>query len=404
MSPPTILVVSMLEWAGPVAARVAMALHAAGFAVAVLAPPHDVVCSLRCPISKFALRPWAPKLSIRRALQRCEARLVVPCDDPTVWLLHQIHAEHPGDPSRSRVRDCIEASLGDPSSFRIARSKCALIEHACRMGIRVPDTRLVPNLETLESRTAAFAMPYLIKADGSWGGIDITLVHGTDEARAVFTRTTTPSWPRVVKRTIDRRSLAPLVAKIRQEAPTTTVQQYVLGRPAHRVVVCWKGEVLAGISCETLLAAPVTGPAAVVQLMEHTEMEDATARIVRSLRISGFCCCDFLIESGSERAFMLELNPRATQTCHLVPTSGKGLAVALFEHITSMPARRNPYPSVSGTVALFAREWGRDPASPYLQAAYHDVPWSEPDLVLACMHRERRRRWTDRVRNAIRGT
>ena len=34
-------------------------------------------------------------------------------------------------------------------------------------------------------------------------------------------------------------------------------------------------------------------------------------------------------------------------------------------------------------IAIFPREWMRDPASPWLKNAYHDVPWEDPDVVRA---------------------
>lgn len=42
-------------------------------------------------------------------------------------------------------------------------------------------------------------------------------------------------------------------------------------------------------------------------------------------------------------------------------------------------------PAVSGLrhefVAHFPNEWRRDPQSPYLREAYHDVPWDDPPLL-----------------------
>jgi hypothetical protein len=32
-------------------------------------------------------------------------------------------------------------------------------------------------------------------------------------------------------------------------------------------------------------------------------------------------------------------------------------------------------------IALFPQEWSRDPVSPWLQSAYHAVPWDDPDFL-----------------------
>jgi hypothetical protein len=42
-------------------------------------------------------------------------------------------------------------------------------------------------------------------------------------------------------------------------------------------------------------------------------------------------------------------------------------------------------------VALFPQEWMRDPASPYLTNAFHDVPWDDPALIRAWMESQQAR-------------
>jgi hypothetical protein len=44
-------------------------------------------------------------------------------------------------------------------------------------------------------------------------------------------------------------------------------------------------------------------------------------------------------------------------------------------------------PILNDTVAIFPREWQRDPASPWLQLAHHDVPWDDPAVLLASLRR-----------------
>jgi hypothetical protein len=40
---------------------------------------------------------------------------------------------------------------------------------------------------------------------------------------------------------------------------------------------------------------------------------------------------------------------------------------------------------VNDVVAIFPREWQRDPVSPYLKSAHHDVPWDDPAVVRASL-------------------
>jgi hypothetical protein len=48
-----------------------------------------------------------------------------------------------------------------------------------------------------------------------------------------------------------------------------------------------------------------------------------------------------------------------------------------------------PVPKVTEneTIALFPQEWARDPKSEFLQSAYHDVPWEEPELIRSCVRK-----------------
>ena len=102
--------------------------------------------------------------------------------------------------------------------------------------------------------------------------------------------------------------------------------------------------------------------------------------IVGNLELSGLCGLDFILDDDG-RAHLLELNPRATPTAHLVAADGTDLLTALraaFGH--EQPAARTAT-YATGLVALFPQELCRDPSSPYLGLAHHDVPTHAPDFV-----------------------
>jgi hypothetical protein len=60
--------------------------------------------------------------------------------------------------------------------------------------------------------------------------------------------------------------------------------------------------------------------------------------------------------------------------------SGSDLCLALHHHLAGIeiPAPSAPRQEV---VAHFPNEWRRDPQSPYLLNAHHDVPWDDPGLL-----------------------
>ena len=80
------------------------------------------------------------------------------------------------------------------------------------------------------------------------------------------------------------------------------------------------------------------------------------------------------------------MNPRATQMGHLALGEGRDLAAALRAAASGEQVRRTSSVTDKDLIALFPQEMQRDPKSPLLNEAYHDVPWEEPDLVEACLH------------------
>jgi predicted ATP-grasp superfamily ATP-dependent carboligase len=129
-----------------------------------------------------------------------------------------------------------------------------------------------------------------------------------------------------------------------------------------------------------------------LQFTENPEMAAATAKMVSRLGLSGLHGFDFMLEEESENAHLIEINPRATQVGHLTLGEGRDLPAALYACVSGQPIEPSPKVTESSTIALFPHEWIRNPESPFLQSAYHDVPWSEPALVRACVRTARARR------------
>jgi len=104
--------------------------------------------------------------------------------------------------------------------------------------------------------------------------------------------------------------------------------------------------------------------------------------------MSGFCGVDFVLEDGTGRAWMIELNPRATQLGHLAIGPSGTLAAALLARLRGDVAPAAAQPRITQeTVAFFPQAWLSGTVSPLLPPAYHDVPWAEPALVAELMRR-----------------
>jgi len=97
-----------------------------------------------------------------------------------------------------------------------------------------------------------------------------------------------------------------------------------------------------------------------------------------------------MIESATGCAYLIEINPRATQVGHLTLGAGHDLPAALYSAVSGQPVRAAPAVTENCTIALFPHEWARDPKSEFVRTGYHDVPWDKPELVHTCIHRSRK--------------
>ena len=190
-----------------------------------------------------------------------------------------------------------------------------------------------------------------------------------------------PPLARALKRLVVARDpwAAPGPVGRKPSAPSPSRPTLQAGRRTRRSPA-FKGTSLGAVQAEVIESNGPTGPSTVLRVIDNSDMAYAVKSIVSRLELSGLCGLDFILDEEG-RAHLLELNPRATPTSHLVAADGTDLLTALRtafgqEH---PPARRASYSN--GLVALFPQELRRDPSSPYLRFAHHDVPTYAADLV-----------------------
>ena len=82
-----------------------------------------------------------------------------------------------------------------------------------------------------------------------------------------------------------------------------------------------------------------------------------------------------MLETGTENANLIEINPRSTQVGHLSLGPGRDLPAALYAVLSEKAEQAAPKVTEKDTIALFPQEWIRDPQSAFLKSAFHDVPW-----------------------------
>ena len=372
LAAPRVLIAHSLEW--PNIARLSIAFRRAGFSVVALAPRSHPVHAMASPERTLVLPSGKSRASLRKAIEACEPELVVPCDDRIAADLHALHAA-----GSKAIASLIETSLGSPRSFPTLASKRSLGALAGLPDVRIPQTDPIDTLDELRDWTKKHGTSALLKLDGSYGGQDVIyLGDGTSLTLAYLEMQLRRSRLRRLRRSLSAGEI-PSVSELLRPAQGVSVQSFVRGRLANCATACWRGEVVGSVAAEVVQGQSKFGAATVVRLVEGAAMVAAARSIARHLQLSGMYGFDFVIDETDGLPTLIEINPRATQINHL-SRRGVALPAALREAFDGARAAEMQPPH-GEEVALLPQEWRRDPNSPYLTRAFHDVPYEEPELL-----------------------
>lgn len=330
--------------------------------------------------------------SLAEAIRKANPDLVVPCDDRAVQHLHELH-DLQSSVSDDSVRELIERSLGDPASYPVVSTRYRLLKVAEEQGLPVPHTDLAVAERGLACWAARHDFPWVLKADGSWGGHGTVFVRDQNVGEESVRQMSRPlSAGRAFKRSIIDRDPFWILPWRSRSTAQVIVQSYIEGRPANCAVVAWKGKLLAGIAVEVVCSQGETGSATIVRVVDSPGMMRAAEQLVARLGLSGFLGFDFVIETGTGNPYLIEMNPRVTPLCHLQLGPGRDMVSAIVAQLKQKPLVVTPPLVQVGTIAYFPQAWHWNRGKDLVAASFQDVPWEEPLLVRELM----RLPWPDR--------
>jgi hypothetical protein len=379
---PTILLVSTNSWLSPV--RLAEAFADLGCGVQAVCVPRNALCVSSAVRCKHRYRSLTPLLSIDAGIEAAEPDLVVPCDDLATAHLHALYERETcnGSMLPSGTAALLVRSLGSPGSHPIVASRQRFLTLAREEGVLVPDSALTPDLNALDEWIRGKGVPAVLKTDCTSGGEGVRIVNSRQQAQGAFRELVSPrALGRIVKGILLDGDTSTLARRFRHERPQVSAHQFVAGQDANVAVACWQGEVLAQIAATVLKTRSPNGPAAVIRLMENSQMSAAVKKIVRRLGLSGFVGFDFVIEDSTGKAFLIEINPRATQTCHLQLQSGSNLCAALSASLSAGAAAKRPSVTPCDTIVLWPHLAERLLPAHIVDNAYFDKPQNDPEVV-----------------------
>ena len=260
-------------------------------------------------------------------------------------------------------------------------SRASIAALASEIGVATPKVTRIRTEEQLARHLKLIGYPAVLKTDGSSGGLGVAIVENVHQAKAAFRRLSRPpSIAITLKRLIVDRDANLLLSAMLRRRSHVTIQRFIRGKRANVAAACWKGRVLASVCVEVLSSKKPTSSSTVVKVVTNTQMSRAAERLASALKLTGLCGMDFIIDENN-RVHLIDFNPRATQTSHLVSSDGKDLLSALASELTGEPEieqHRNPH---RGPVVLFPHGFVQDATSPYSRFIDKDLPRDFPEFT-----------------------
>lgn len=355
-----ILLVTTVQW--PSAARLAGAFANLGAQVEAVFPRGHVLSACRYLDRGYRYRALEGAASITETIAAAKPDHIIPCDDRALLLLLQLKQFAP----------LLERSLGPLEGYEILTARAPSIAAAREDGIAAPLTLAIPNQEALPRVLAEVGLPCVIKADGSWGGGGVKFVCTQADAERAFAELEgPPSRLRSLYRMMRRKDLHFFAQAKNPERAAVCAQALITGKPATTVFAAEEGRVLAAMHMDVLSWAGETGPASLMSRIECPAMDEAAAKIAARFRLNGLHGLDFMRDKDGV-PYLIEVNPRATQICHL-PLSAD-LPAALLGLLPRDPV------TMSRRIALFPQLLS---AGELAREVYRDIPWDDPGVLRA---------------------
>ncbi|HTV04858.1 MAG TPA: ATP-grasp domain-containing protein [Acidobacteriaceae bacterium] len=363
-----------------------MAFAAAGCRVEIVCPSKHPVRLIRGIAARYSLSPFAPVRSLHRAIRKAAPDLLIPTDVSTAGYVRHLYNKAPliDRASAPFVRTLLERSLGAPENLAILSSRTGFLAMAQSEGILTPPTQTLASKSALDQWLQTNPLPAVMKADETASGEGVEIVRTHKEAAKAWRRLHAPfSLGGFFMSSGMEHSPQSFLPWLRRAPRTVSIQPFISGRDATITVACWKGKIVGAISLDVLRVSRPKGPAVLVELTHNDAMLNAARTIVRKFRLSGLCGFDFITEHETERTYLIEANPRATQTSHLPYGVPRDLVSSLVAALSSRPLPAVNEAPRRGIIALFPAAWQAGLSRQTLDSSLQDIPWDEPQLVKA---------------------
>ena len=378
-----ILIIATTHWMST--ARLAMALAELGCRVELMAPSAHPALATDAVSAHHRYWPMFPMSGLRRALGASRPDLLLLADELSFLLVEELAqwalATDSGE-AEATLR-LLRRSFGNLDCLPLTRSRKALLTAADTAGVSIPLTTALHAPEDLRRVAGEMPGPWMLKADSTWGGFGVRKVDSADRLTSTWKRLQQPlGMLQSIKRGFEGKEWGHLHLWLRGADREVIAQGFVEGIERTGMAVCAGGRVLAFACLQVEEVGYANGPASKLRVVTDGAMEDSMRRVAAAVGISGFCGFDFMLDAATGESYLLEMNMRPTQLAHLSLGPGRDLCATLVRELLGAAATMDRVSPVSNSlIATFPQHILNDPSGSRLAQAFHDVPWTAPQLV-----------------------
>jgi Carbamoyl-phosphate synthase L chain, ATP binding domain len=379
---PKILIVAFENWTA--IARLPKALQRAGFEVAAICPANSYLATTQYldHISRFNAHCAETEVTrlLHKTLRDWKAQMIVPGDERTIFYFHKlIEADREGALLEGALETMV-FSFGNLEWHSEAVSKRLTLERANWLRIKTPRSVRPKSPGHAIHCANQFGWPVVLKKSSGFAGNGVRFCKNERELTDAY-HEFDDVWQGPLMPGLNPFRTEKLWWKQRSLSDDSfTVNEAIRGTPAAVAVVAVNGKVLGQSAALKVRCHPeFKSPSSVMRFVHDAGMFEAAEKLVRHWGATGFIAFDFIVDD-SATTYLLECNPRPTPLSCLSAEFGCDLCLC-FGHYFSGETIPSPSAPRHEFIANFPNEWLRDPESPYLRDAYHDVPWDDPALL-----------------------
>jgi hypothetical protein len=378
-----ILIVAMnKDWIG--ISRLPSGLSRAGFMTYALCPRGSYLSYTKY-LAKTILYPTFTYsrskiiyLFVLYAILKFRPDMIIPGDEEAIVVLHRLNYFFLKIPFLKKYT-VIRNSLPSREFDKMIFSKSTFVENCKKWGVSVPRNVKVDSVLKAKEVAAEMGYPIVIKLDVGYGGSGVFVCQNEDDLVANVISKQNPSF--LTRFKFKLRNL--FFISILDTGRIISIQQYVKGMAGHISFCALDGKLLAANPMLAIKTFPgSTGPSSVSQGFNNHLLFQFAKIVTEKLCYNGFGSLDFLLEEKTNKIYVIELNSRPTPPCHFSSeVVTHDLCSILYKTINQIEVEMKTFKPF--TVAMFPNEKRRDPESPFLTEAYHDIPHDDESLLNA---------------------